>query len=345
MKYCILKMAIAVLPVTLVIGATAQKVDINNGPVTAFTKTNVKPGNRLGDQRLYHNEKVFLKKGDWLVAKAGTRNSRPISIDVYDRSLKKYVKSVEDTVRHELAAHYFRSELAFEATRTDTFDVLFDINYQNEMLEIDKLLEASWGTVDGKLDTVAIDFTIAVLNSSWRPKDTSWGFSQRLSYVCNNWTAGFSTIPKTYDEEEWKKSKKITAYYPVDPIALDDEMHVSLQLLSHDSKMVYFMYTEDKPYTEAKKIYDQLSAKLKPLTDKISVSNLSEIARINELATTYFSIKIPEEKKPFEFFLLENAGKGFVYLPVNLFLFGDKQKAKVLVVVGEPGSDIYDIGL
>lgn len=345
MKYDILKLAIAALSVILGAGAAAQKVDINNGPVTAFTKMDVKPAKRLGDQRLYHSEKVFLKKGDWLVAKACTRNNRPVSIDVYDRSLKKYVKSVEDSTVHELNWYRFRSELAFEAGRTDTFDVLFDINYRNEMVEIDKLLEASWGTMSDKLDTVAIDFTVAVLNASWKPKDTSWGFSQRLSYICNNWTAGFSAVPKTYNEEEWKTSKKITAYYPNDPVALYDHMYVSLQLLMHDSQMAYFMYTDDQPYAEAKKLYDELSVKLKSITDKSVVSDLSEMQRVNELATTYFFIKIPEEKRPFEFGFNDDAGKGFKYLPVNLFLYGDKTMAKVLVVVAESSSDIYDIGL
>lgn len=344
MNYCILKTATAAFLILYGSAASAQKADILNGPVTAFTKTDVKPANRLGKQRLYHNEKVFLEKGDWLVAKAGSRGNKPVSIDVYDRSLKKYVQSVEDTVRHDLVPHRFRTELVFQAGRTDTFDVLFDINYKQEMVEIDKLAEDSWGTVTGQLDTVAIDFTLAVTDASWQPKDSTWGFSQRLSYICNNWTAGFSTIPKTYDKEEWQKSKTITAYYPLDPVALDDRMGVSLQLLSHNSKLVYFMYTEDKSYAEAKRIYDELSDKLKRITDKATVSDLSEMKRINELATTYFALKIPKEKRPFEFFLFGDAGKEYDHLPVNLFLFGDKQKAKVLIVVGEPDSDIYDLG-
>ncbi len=67
--------------------------------------------------------------------------------------------------------------------------------------------------------------------------------------------------------------------------------------------------------------------------------------RIKELATAYFGIKIPVSQAPPEYFYLENAGKNLVYLRVSLFLFGDKQKAKVLVVMGEAGSDIHDIGL
>jgi len=75
------------------------KVDINNGPVTAFSKNNCKPSKRLGKNRLYLSEKVWLKKGDWLIAKTGTRSGKPISIDVYDRDSKRYVKTSEDTTR------------------------------------------------------------------------------------------------------------------------------------------------------------------------------------------------------------------------------------------------------
>jgi len=121
-------------------------------------------------------------------------------------------------------------------------------------------------------------------------------------------------------------------------------MNVSLQVLGHNGKLVYFMYTNDEPYSQAKKLYDELYTKLKAATDKASISDLSQMRRVNEMATAYFSLKVPEIKKPIEFYLFGEAGKGFEYLPINLFLYGTKEKAKVLVVLGEPDSDIYDIG-
>lgn len=341
----ILRMTSVILFLASGVAANAQiKVNINNGPVQAYSKYNAKPSKRLGKNRLYLQEKVWLRKGDWLVAKAGTRFSRPVSIDVYDRISKKYVSTDEDTVLLSANVYKHRSEVNFQANRTDTFDILFNINYKNELVESDKMVTDSYGSYSGELDTVSIDYTIAILKNDWQPGDTSWNFQQRLSYICNNWTAGFSTIPKTYDTKELDKYKRILQYYPTNPVSIDNRMGVSLMAFSHGSKLVYFMYSQEVPYAEAKKLYDELAAKLKVATDKFEVSNLSDMKRINELATTYFKLKIPEEKKPFEFFLFGDAGKGFQYLPINLFLYGTKQMAKVLVVVGEPDSDIYDIG-
>lgn len=326
-----------------VCSADAQtKIDINNGPVKAFSKNNGKPSERLGKTRLFLYESVWLKKGDWLVAKAGSR-SKPVSIDVYDRVTKKYVKTDEDTLKHPLNTFHYRSELTFQANRSDTFDVLLSVNYNVDLIELGQRESQSYGFLTGSVDTALVDYTIAVLNSQWEPKDTNWSFQQRLSYICNNWTAGFSAIPKVYNKEEFEKSKKVVAYYPVDPIAIDDRLNVSLQVLSNGSTLVYFMYTNDEPFAQAKKMYDELFAKLKAATDKASVSNLSKLRRVNELETSYFQLKIPADKRPFEYLSFFGNEKESQYLPINLFLFGTKQKAKVLVVIGEPDSDIYDI--
>jgi len=345
MKYSIIiKMIFSVwFSLVGVIAGAQLIVNINNGPVQAFSKYDCKPSKRLGKSRLYLNEKVWLKKGDWLVAKAGCHSRRPVSIDVYDRVSGKYVSTNEDTVLHTFGLIRYRSELIFQANRTDTFDVLFNINYKNEIVELENEMNDSYGFYSRSLDTASIDYTIAILNQDWQPKDTSWGFQQRLSYICNNWTAGFSTIPKTYDKNELEKYKKILAYYPTNPVPLDNQMAVSLQLLDHGNKLIYFMYSKDEPYVQAKKLYDELFVKLKAATDKYKISNLSDMRRINELATTYFMVKIPYEKKPFEFYLYEDAGKGFRYLPINLFLYGNKQSAKVIVAIGEGSSDVYDI--
>jgi hypothetical protein len=310
------------------------KAGILNGPVTAINKEEVPLLKPLGSTRKYISQAIYLQKDDWLVVMAQS-SGNPVSIDVYDRQSKKYIYSLEDTAKHPLWQKNWRSVLAVRIPRSDSFDVL--CSARNTVSEFDD--ESSSDT-----DTVFADFSVARLNTSWQPSDTNWGMLQRLNYLASHWTAGFRTVSKTYDKDKAARDGKITQYFPEAQIAVDERLGSSIFPLAQGQKLVYFMYSTDTSYAAAKSLYDDLSKKLKQYTDYSKISDLSDMRRKNELATTYFGIKIPARQAPPEYSFLEAAGKNMVFLPVSLFLFGDKQKAKVLVVMGEAGSDVYDIG-
>lgn len=315
------------------------KAGILNGPVSTIIKKDVPLLKPLGKSRKYISQAVYLQKDDWLVVMAQS-SGNPVSIDVYDRQIGKYISTIEDTTKHALWGKTWRSVLLFRIPRTDTFDVLCNALKKEPLIPHDEDDEYSSSVAD----TVFVDFSVARLNTSWQPADTNWGMLQRLNYLASNWTAGFRTVAKTYDKERAAKEGKITEYFPDLQIAVDRRLQSSIIPLGYDRMLVYFMYTADTTYAAAKSLYDDLAKKLKPLTDYSKVADMSGYHRVNELATTYFGIKIPESQVPPEYFLPEKAGKNQVYLPVSLFLYGNKQKAKVLVVMGETGSDIYDIG-
>lgn len=314
------------------------KAGISKGPVTTIIQQEVPLLKSLGSTRKYVSQAVYVKKDDFLVVMARSSDN-PISVDIYDRQSKKYIYSLEDSSKHDLWTKRYRTVLAVQMPRSDSFDVLCSAkrdpsDYEDEGDEFSSAVG----------DTMFADISVARLNTAWQPSDTNWGMIQRLNYLASHWTAGFRTVAKSYDKDKAAKEGKITEYFPEAQIAIDERMQCSIFPLSSGQQMVYFMYSNDTTYAAAKALYDELSRKLKPITDYAKVSDLSSMRRKNELATTYFGIKIPASKAPPEYFFLESAGKNQVYLPVSLFLFGDKQKAKVLVVMGEAGSDIYDIG-
>lgn len=312
------------------------KAGIQYGPVTTIIKNNVPLLNSLGTTRKYVSQAIYLQKDDWLVVMAQSSDN-PVSIDVYDRQSKKYIHSMEDTVQHDDWDKTWRSIIAYRIPRTDSFDVLCNARKKVPLFADDEFSSSV-------ADTVFADFSIARLRADWLPSDTNWGMRQRLNYLASNWTAGFRTISNSYDKDKAAKDGRITEYFPDVQIAIDDRLHSSIFPFSRGQKLVYFMYSTDTTYAVAKSLYDELSKKLKVLTDYSHISDLSDMRRVNELATTYFGIKIPASQVPPEYFFTESAGKNHVYLPVSLFLFGNKQRAKVLVVMGESDSDIYDIG-
>ena len=312
------------------------KAGIKNGPVTAIIKNDVPLLKPLGSTRKYVSHAIYLQKDDWLVVMAQSSDN-PVSIDVYDRQSKKYIYSLEDTTKHPLWNKTWRSVIAYRVPRTDSFDVLCNARKKEPLFDDDEFSSS-------EPDTVFADYSIARLRADWQPSDTNWGMLQRLNYLASNWTAGFRTIAKSYDRDKAAKDGKITEYFPDAQIAIDERLHCSIFPISQGEMLVYYMYSTDTTYAAAKSLYDELAKKLKPLTDYSKISDLSDMRRKNELATTYFGIKIPASQVPPEYFFVESAGKNQVYLPVSLFLFGDKQKAKVLVVMGEASSDIYDIG-
>lgn len=331
------KASLCCLFLFVVITMQAQsKAGIANGPVTTIIQKEVPLLKPLGSTRKYVSQAIYLKKDDWLVVMAQS-SGNPVSVDVYDRQSKKYIYSLEDTTRHALWSNTWRTVLAVKVPRTDSFDVLCNARNKESLFDDDEFSSSS-------ADTVFADFSIARLNAAWQPSDTSWGMLQRLNYLASHWTAGFRTVAKSYDKDKAARDGKITEYFPEDQIAIDSRLHCSIFPLSRGQQLVYFMYSNDTSYAAAKALYDELSRKLKLITDYAKISDLSSMRRAKELATTYFGIKIPESKIPPEYSFLEAAGKKQVYLPVSLFLFGDKQKAKVLVVMGEAGSDVYDIG-
>lgn len=311
------------------------KATLQNGPVTATTKKNIPFVKYMGNNRKGVKEVVYLQKDDWLVVMAESSNS-PVGIDIVDRQSRKTVKTIESTERHTTWVKSWRSVLTFQAPSTDSFDVLCNARIPETSVEDDM--------IGSDPDTVFANYNIARLKSSWQPADTNWGLRQRLNYLACNWTAGFRTVSKVYDKEKAAKEGKITEYFPESQVAVDDRMQCSIFPLSQGQKMVYFMYSQDTTYAAAKAFYDELSQKLKAATDYFKVSDLTSSRRKNELATTYFGIKIPSSQVPPDYFFVESAGKNQVYLPVSLFLYGDKQKARVLVVMGESTSDVYDIG-
>lgn len=311
------------------------KAGILNGPVTTSIQKDVPLLKSLGSTRKYVNQAVYVKKDDWLVVMAQSSDN-PVSVDVYDRQTKKYIFSLEDTAKHDLWYRRYRTVLAVQMPRTDSFDVLCSARRKGSLDE-DEFSSS-------EEDTMFADFSVARLNAGWQPSDTNWGMVQRLNYLASHWTAGFRTVAKTYDKDKAAKDGKITEYFPDDQIAIDDRLRCSIFPLSYGKQFAYFMYSTDTTYAAAKALYDELSRKLKPITDYAKVSDLSSMRRVKELATTYFGIRIPSAKVPPEYSFLESAGKNQVYLPVSLFLFGDKQKARVIVVMGEAGSDVYDIG-
>ncbi len=315
------------------------KAGILNGPVSTIIKKEVPLLKPLGKSRKYISQAVYLQKDDWLVVMAQS-SGNPVSIDVYDRQIGKYISTIEDTTKHALWGKTWRSVLLFRIPRTDSFDVLCNALKKEPLIPHDEDDEYS----SSRADTVFVDFSVARLNTSWQPADSNWGMLQRLNYLASNWTAGFRTVAKSYDKERAAKEGKISEYFPDLQIAVDRRLQSSIIPIGQGRKLVYYMYSADTTYAAAKSFYDELGKKLKPLTDYSKVTDMSGYHRVNELATTYFGIKIPASQVPPEYFLPEKAGKNQVYLPVSLFLYGNKQKAKVLVVMGETGSDIYDIG-
>ena len=337
----IIKTCFCCLLLMTIVALQAQpKAGILNGPVSTIIKKEVPLLKPLGKSRKYISQAIYLQKDDWLVVMAQS-SGNPVSIDVYDRQIGKYISTIEDTTKHALWGKTWRSVLLFRIPRTDTFDVLCNALKKEPLIPHDEDDEYS----SSEADTVFVDFSVARLKTSWQPTDTNWGMLQRLNYLASNWTAGFRTVAKSYDKEKAAKEGKITEYFPDAQIAIDDRLHCSIFPLGYGRKLVYYMYSTDTTYAAAKSLYDELGKKLKPLTDYSKISDMSGFRRVNELATTYFGIKIPESQAPPEYFYLEKAGKNQVYLPVSLFLYGNKQKAKVLVVMGEADSDIYDIGL
>ncbi len=169
---------------------------------------------------------MYVQKGDWLVVMARS-SGNPVRIDIYDRQRKKYIYSFEDTAKHNLWAKTWRTVLAVQLTRTDSFDVLCKAR-ETESSNGDDEFSSS---VD---DTVFADISIARLNSGWQPSDTNWGILQRLNYLASHWTAGFRTVARTYDEEKAARDGKIREYFPEAQVAIDPRLNCSIFPLGMD---------------------------------------------------------------------------------------------------------------
>lgn len=287
----------------------------------------------FNDEKPYLKETVYLEKGDQLVAYAQSRASR-LYILLYDLAAGKYIRASDDSIWQ---SPYYRCTLTQVIPRSDSFSIMIAGEADPDANEE--------GWTRSEVDTPRIDYTITAYRKSADNPAATWDLRQRLSYLCNHWTSGFRVMPKLANEEQKKSQKGVREYFPQAPVTILDSMGASLQTLNYGKTLVYFQFTPDLPYTRAKAIYDKLQAQLKGVTDKSEIQTFKDGARrIKELATTYFSLKIPANKVPVDYYLIDDAGKGYKYLPINLFLFGTKEEAKVLVVMGEIGSDIYDIG-
>jgi hypothetical protein len=313
-----------------------NKATTNYGPVTAFTKSRIKPKTPLGKTRLIVHEKAFLKKGDWLAAKVKSQ-VKPAHIDLYDRVQNAYIKTADDSSRHDEWVYKYQTELYFQAPREDTFDIVISIKKKIEPEDFDE------GTVWSPGDTTALDYTVGILNSSWQPSDTNWTFQQQLSYLCNHWTAGFNLVHKTFDEDKAKQKGKVTEYFPDLPITIDKRLSPSIQVMDRGQSLVYFMHSQFDTYAKAKQLFDELSAKLKGATDRVNVYDLSKMSRLYEMANSQFSIKIPDTKAPCDYAMIGSAGSGYSYLPVNMVLYGNKQQARVIVTLGAGDSSIFGL--
>jgi hypothetical protein len=267
------------------------------------------------------------------------------SIYVYDRQAKKYIRAAEDTTRRNPS---YETTLTWVAERSDSFDIMLAGRFDKSIYD-----EGDSWVDPPKKDTPKLSYTIGILRAAKAEVDPAWDFRKRLSYVANHWTAGFTAMPRTANEEQEKSGKPIREYLPEAPVAVLNEMGVSIQVFGYgyqdkgNAHQAYFMFTADEPYAKAKATYDKLVAMLKPITDFVEVKNMNDpnsLRRVGELATARFALKVPNHKAPIDYWFLEDAGKGFKKLPISLFLFGDKQKAKVMIVLGEASDDIYDMG-
>ncbi len=325
------------LPVAIILFATFHtagqgKADISQGPVLSYTKKDQVPGNKfIGDYKLYLKEQVYLEKDDWLVTHAQNRDSR-LYVMLFDKKNGKYLQVADDSLYQP---PYWRCTLSYIIPRTDTFQVMI-------------ATELDWGDEEDynpKIDTPKIDYTLAIYRPRLNNPTTSWNFTQRLSYLCNHWTAGFRAMPGEYQERPMKSGKPLREILPEDPVTVLDSMGASIQVLNSGKILAYFQYTADMPYSRAKTMYDKLLTQLKSATSKAEVKTFKDgMRRMNELATAYFSLKVPAGKVPIDYSFTDDAGAGYKYLPVNLFLFGTDKQAKVMVVMGEISSDIYDVG-
>lgn len=199
-----------------------------------------------------------------------------------------------------------------------------------------------------EIDTPRISFSISSFRNSASYPNLGWSFRQRLSYLSNHRTAGFRAMPRKANPKSVSNGKPPYAYFPKIPVTLLDSMGVSVMELGYDHHHNYFQYTADMLYKKDKDVYNQIQGLLKVSTNKMEVTNFNapnQFRRINELETTYFYLKIPAKKVPMEFNLFNKAEPGFANIPISLFLLGNNESAKVLIVMGEDGDDIYDIGI
>ena len=99
------------------------KAGILKGPVSTIIKKEVPLLKPLGKSRKYISQAVYLQKDDWLVVMAQS-SGNPVSIDVYDRQIGKYISTIEDTTKHALWGKTWRSVSLSRIPRTDSCDVL-----------------------------------------------------------------------------------------------------------------------------------------------------------------------------------------------------------------------------
>lgn len=313
-----------------------EKVRIDEGPVMAFTKYNQVPGKEYNDGKLYLEEPVFLQKGDWLNVCAISSEKR-LYVLLFDFAEKKYIRVSDDSIYQSSNWH---GNLTWTCNRTDTFAIMIAVSVERGDPE-------DWYS-SVKIDTPKISFTISRYRKPASDPGLGWSFPQRLSYLSNHWMAGFRAMPRKANPQSVKNGKPAYEYFPEIPVTLLDSMGASVMELGYSRHNSYFQYTADMPYKKAKEVYNKLQGLLKQNTSKMEVTNFNapnQFRRVNELETTLFFIKIPAKKVPVEYFLFNKAGPGFANIPISLFLFGNKEWAKVLIVMGEDGDDIYDIGI
>jgi len=311
-----------------------EKAKFSIGPVEAITRTDQHP-TYYKDGKLYLIEDISLQKGDWLTVHAKSRDKR-LYIFLYDPQKREYLKASDDSLYYAATWHGFFS---WTAPQTDSLALII-------ATEIDKN-EDDFMDIP-HIDTPQISYTLARYRSSASTPHTGWSFSERLSYLCNHWIAGYRAMPRQENPQSKINGKPAYEYIPVSPVTLHDSMGASVMHLGYDRHQSYFQYSGNLTYSKAKEMYKQLQGQLKRATDKEEITNFndpSQFRRQLELESSTYYIKIPENKVPVEYHFLKPAGKGFVYIPVSLFLIGNKTEAKVLVVMGEIGDDIYDIGI
>ncbi len=312
-----------------------EKVKITDGPVDAITRIDQLPTYSFNDGKLFLKEMLYLQNGDWLTVQAKSRDKR-LFILLYDLQKKEYLKVSDDSLYNSGSWQCF---LSFTSPRTDSFSLI--IAAKESDYEYDE-----W--VREKIDTPHISYTIAKYHSSYPAPNSGWNFTARLSYLCNHWTAGFRAMPRQENPQSKINGKPAYEYIPVTPVTLHDSMGASVMKLAYNHHQSYFQYSGAMPYQKARELYKQLQEQLKKATDKEEITNFNapnQFRRKLELEASMYFIRVPKDKVPVEYFFLKSAGEGFLYIPVSLFLFGDKTDAKVLVVMGENGDDIYDIGI
>lgn len=315
---------------------TAQgKVNIEEGPVFAYSKYDQTPRQEYNDGKLYLTENIFLQKDDWLNVQAISREVR-LFVLLYDLKERKYLRLSDDSL---FISPFWKTALSWTSSRTDSFAIMI-------AAQVDRGSDDMFS--DEKIDTPKISFTISRYRSAADKPDWGMSFSERLAYLGNHWTAGYRCMPRQSNPKSELKGKPAYEFFPDAPLTLIDSMGASIMKLGYNHHNSYFQYTLDMPYAKAKAIYGKLQGLLKQATDKTVIEDFNSpnhLSRVNELALTNFYIKVQRKFVPVEFNLFTPAPAGFAYIPVSLFLLGDKTNAKVLLVMGEDGDDIYDIGM